>query len=33
MLFKERKFEKGFYEFLKVKDWKGKALTYNPESF
>jgi len=32
-LFKERKFEKKLYEFLKVKDWKGKALTYNPESF
>ena len=31
--FKERKFEKRFYEFLHVKDWKGKALTYNPESF
>ena len=32
-LFKERKFEKGLYKFLRVKDWKGKALTYNPESF
>jgi len=31
--FKERKFEKGLYKFLRVKDWKGKALTYNPESF
>lgn len=31
--FKEKKFEKGFYKFLRVKDWKGKALTYNPESF
>ena len=31
--FKERKFEKGLYSFLRVKDWKGKALTYNPESF
>lgn len=31
--FKERKFEKGLYKFLKVKDWKGKALTYNPEQF
>ncbi len=31
--FKERKFEKGLYNFLRVKDWKGKALTYNPESF
>ena len=32
-LFKERKFEKNLYELLKVKDWKDKALTYNPESF
>lgn len=32
-LFKERKFEKGLYKFLRVKEWKGKALTYNPESF
>ena len=31
--FCERKFEKSLYKFLKVKDWKGKALTYNPESF
>ena len=31
--FKEKKFEKNFYKFLHVKDWKGKALTYNPESF
>ena len=31
--FKERKFEKRFYEILRVKEWKGKALTYNPESF
>jgi len=31
--FKERSFEKGLYNFLRVKDWKGKALTYNPESF
>ena len=31
--FKERKFEKGLYKLLRVKDWKGKALTYNPESF
>ena len=31
--FKERDFEKGFYKLLRVKDWKGKALTYNPESF
>lgn len=31
--FKEKKFEKNLYKFLKVKDWKGKALTYNPEQF
>ena len=31
--FKERKFEKSFYKLLRVKEWKGKALTYNPESF
>lgn len=31
--FKERKFEKRLYKFLKVKNWKDKALTYNPESF
>ena len=31
--FKEKKFEKRLYKILHVKDWKGKALTYNPESF
>ena len=31
--FKERKFEKGLYKLLRVKEWKGKALTYNPELF
>ena len=31
--FREKKFESGLYKVLKVKDWKGKALTYNPESF
>lgn len=31
--FKEKKFEKRFYKILKVKQWKGKALTYNPELF
>ena len=31
--FKEKKFEKKLYKILRVKDWKGKALTYNPESF
>lgn len=32
-LFKERKFEKKLYKLLRVKDWKDKALTYNPETF
>lgn len=32
-LFKEKKFEKKLYKFLRVKEWKGKALTYNPELF
>lgn len=32
-LFKERKFEKRLYKLLRAKEWKGKALTYNPESF
>ena len=32
-IFKERKFEKGLYKRLHVKDWKEKALTYNPETF
>ena len=31
--FKEKKFEKRFYKLLHVKKWKGKALTYNTESF
>ena len=31
--FKEKSFEKGIYKFLRVKEWKGKALTYNPELF
>ena len=31
--FKEKSFEKGLYKFLRVKKWKGKALTYNPEQF
>lgn len=31
--FKEKKFEKEFYELLHVKQWKDKALTYNPELF
>lgn len=31
--FREKKFEKKLYKFLKVKKWKGKALTYNPELY
>ena len=31
--FKERKFEKKLYNLLRVKKWKNKALTYNPELF
>ena len=31
--FKERSFEKKLYKLLKVKKWKDKALTYNPELF
>lgn len=31
--FKERSFEKKLYRFLKVKSWKDKVLTYNPELF
>ena len=31
--FKERSFEKGLYKLLKVKNWKGKVLTYNTELF
>ena len=31
--FKERSFEKRIYKILRVKEWKGKALTYNPELF
>ena len=31
--FKERKFEKTLYKFLKVKKWKNKALTFQPELF
>ncbi len=32
-LFRERGFEKRLYKFLKVKKWKGKALTYDPDAF
>lgn len=31
--FNERKFEKKLYKLLRVKKWKDKALTYNPELF
>lgn len=31
--FVERKFEKRLYKLLRVKQWKRKALTYNPELF
>jgi len=31
--FREKAFEKGLYKLLRVKKWKGKALTYNPEAF
>lgn len=31
--FKERNFEKKLYKLLRVKKWKDKALTYNPEAF
>ena len=31
--FRERKFEKKLYKLLRVKKWKGKALTYNPELY
>lgn len=31
--FKERKGEKKFYNFLRVKKWKDKVLTYDPAAF
>lgn len=31
--FEEKSFEKQFYHIIRVKKWKGKALTYNPELF
>lgn len=31
--FREKPFEKRLYKLLRVKKWKGKALTYNPEAF
>ena len=30
---KEKRVEKKLYKLLRVKEWKGKALTYDPESF
>ena len=32
-IFKKRKFEDKLYEMLKVKKWKKRALTYDPEAF
>ncbi len=31
--FKEKSCESKLYNFLRVKNWKGKALTYNPELY
>jgi hypothetical protein len=31
--FRERKFERKLYAFLRVKKWKGKKPTYNPDDF
>ncbi len=31
--FKEKPFEKRLYKLLRVRKWKDKALTYNPEAF
>ena len=31
--FKERKFEKKLYGILRVREWRDKVLTYNPDSF
>ncbi len=31
--FRERRFEKGLYEFLRVKKWKKYAPTYHPDTF
>jgi len=31
--FKEKRFEKKLYKFLKVKKWKNKLPTYNPDTF
>ncbi len=32
-LYRERKFEKKLYKFLKVRKWKSKVLTFEPEKF
>lgn len=31
--FKERRYEKKLYDFLRVKKWKDKVLTYDPAAF
>ena len=31
--FKERKFEKRLYKFLRVRKWKEKVLTFDPDAF
>ncbi|MBQ7335467.1 MAG: hypothetical protein IJW92_03205 [Clostridia bacterium] len=31
--FRERRFEKSLYKLLRVRKWKEKVLTYNPDSF
>ena len=31
--FREKGFEKNLYKLLRVRKWKDKVLTYNPESF
>lgn len=31
--FQDRKFEKPLYRLLRVKQWKGKVLTFEPENF
>ena len=31
--FRERKFERRLYKLLRVRDWRGKVLTYDPSMF
>ena len=31
--FRERKFERKLYKLLRVRDWRGKVLTYDPAAF